>query len=95
MKSSAVTVIVSVAAGVVLALLTGFINVTPSGLLGATWYGFPRPWLYRLIIAPQYYPWREDWGNLATDIAAWSVLAVALGLSALVLSRRREPVSKS
>jgi len=66
--------ICSVLAGVVLTLLTGLLSNTPTGLLGAVWYGYPLPWLFRMIIAPQYFPWRVDSPNLVADIISWSII---------------------
>jgi hypothetical protein len=86
-RPTLLTVVASLAAGIVAALLTGLIDVTPSGLVGATWYGYPLTWLRRLIIAPQYYPWRFDWFNLVLDAAFWCAVAVAIGLSGLQLRR--------
>lgn len=87
MRRDVQIVLLSIAVGTGLAFLSGLIDVTPSGLVGATWFGFPEPWLRKLVIAPEYYPWREDWGNLALDVLAWTVLALVLSLSALALSR--------
>lgn len=43
-------------------------------LIGAMRYGYPFSWLIRLIIAPQYFPWRVDLTNLIADIVIWSVI---------------------
>ena len=71
--------------GAAIAVLTGLVNVTPSGLVGAVWYGFPRAWLHRLVIAPQYYPWNVDGLSLALDIAFWCSLAAVIQLISVVL----------
>lgn len=89
MRTAVLTVVASAAIGLGAALLTGLLDVTPTDLVGATWYGYPFSWLRRLIIAPQYNPWRVDWPNLVLDLLVWSAVAVAIGLSALWLNRGR------
>ena len=59
--------------GVVVTLLTGLI---PNAmLLGATHYGYPFAWLFRLVLAPEYYPWRVDALFLIADLLVWIVVA--------------------
>ncbi len=58
--------------GVVITLLTGLIP--QKMLLGATHYGYPFAWLIRLVIAPQYFPWRVDGLNLIGDIVIWGII---------------------
>ena len=70
---------IPIGAGV--ALLTGLVNSTPKGLVGAVWYGFPRAWLIRLVIAPQYYPWRLDVLGLVIDLVFWCFVAVVIELT--------------
>ena len=72
--------------GVFVALLTGLFSNTPPFVVGATHYGYPLPWLTRLIIAPQYFPWQLDIVNLIVDILFWSIVA---GLILLILRRAR------
>jgi hypothetical protein len=83
------TLAASVIAGTAAALLTGLVDVTPSGLVGATWYGYPLAWLRRLIIAPQYNPEKVDGLDLLLDIVLWSSVVAVIGLSALLLYRIR------
>ena len=72
-------VIFSVIGGALITLLTGLLSNTPPMLVGAMWYGYPLAWLFRLILAPEYSPWRVDMTRLFVDIVAWSVVvAVAL-----------------
>lgn len=71
--------------GTAIAVLTALINVTPNGLVGAVWYGFPRSWLIRLVIAPQYYPWRIDVPSLAIDIAFWCAVSAVIQLIGVML----------
>lgn len=94
MKTRAL-LIVAAAAGTTVALVTGFLDVTPRGLVGATWYGFPLPWLRRLVIAPQYYPWRIDIANLILDLALWLTVSILIGWSVAKLSSRAPPAGPS
>lgn len=88
MNRSVLTVVVSVAVGAAVALLTGLVDVTPAGLLGATWYGYPLPWLYRLVVGPQYNPWSVDWLKLILDVVSWSLTAMVISVAATVLRPR-------
>jgi hypothetical protein len=64
----------SIIGGLVITLLTGlFINM-PAKLMGAVHYGYPFAWLTRLVIAPEYFPWRVNILNLIIDIVIWSVV---------------------
>jgi hypothetical protein len=65
--------------GLAIALLTGLVSNTPPMLVGATRYGLPMPWLFRLVIAPEYFPWRVDITRLLVDTAVWAAI-VALVL---------------
>lgn len=67
-------VIFSVVGGVLITLLTGLVSSTPPMLVGAMWYGYPLAWLFRLVIAPEYFPWRVDVTGLLGDVVAWSVV---------------------
>ena len=72
-------VILSLIGGVVITLLTGLLSNTPAMLVGAVHYGYPVPWLFRLVLAPEYFPWRVDMAALVADIIVWTiVVGVAL-----------------
>jgi hypothetical protein len=71
-------VIFSVVGGVLITLLTGLVSSTPPMLVGAMWYGYPLAWLFRLVIAPEYFPWRVDVTGLLSDVVAWSVVVVVV-----------------
>jgi hypothetical protein len=58
----------------VVTLGSGFLRVTPNGLVGASWYGYPMGWLIRLVIAPQYNPWKVLSANLVMDLIFWFVI---------------------
>lgn len=81
---SAVLILASIAAAIAAALFTGLIEVTPAGLVGAIWYGYPFSWLERLVIA-QYNPWRENLENLALDVGFWFVVALLVAVAATAL----------
>ena len=71
--------ILSLIGGVVITLLTGLVSNMPAPLLGAEHYGYPLPWLFRLILAPEYFPWRVDVVALVADVVVWTiVIGVAL-----------------
>jgi len=74
--------IVAILGGAAITVLTGLVSVTPAGLVGAHWYGFPLPWLFRLVVAPQYFPWKVDMLSLIADLIFWIVI---VGVIALVV----------
>lgn len=80
-------VLFSIAGGALLTLVTGLFSNTPPMIVGATHYGYPLPWLTRLIIAPQYFPWRVNYVNLIGDISVWSII---LGVVLLILATARK-----
>ena len=55
-------------------LLTGLLSNMPAPLLGAEHYGYPLPWLFRLVLAPEYFPWRVDAVALVVDLATWTIV---------------------
>jgi hypothetical protein len=67
--------IFSLIGGVLITLLTGLLSNTPALLLGAEHYGYPFAWLFRLILAPEYFPWRVDALALAADVVVWIICA--------------------
>lgn len=70
--------IASILCGELVTVLTGLAANTPPMLVGATHYGYPLPWLIRLVIAPQYNPWRIDLPNFFADIVIWSVVVAVV-----------------
>ena len=67
------TVLVSIAAGFVLTLLTGFVRLRT--LAGGEHYGFPAAWPVRRVLAAEHFPWRIEPIGLAVDIALWTAVA--------------------
>jgi len=81
------SVLISIVGGVVIALLTGLVVTTPPMLVGAQWYGYPLPWLYKLVIAPEYFPWKADPVNLVADIVFWAVI---VGIVVFIVQKARK-----
>ncbi|MDE1870924.1 MAG: hypothetical protein KGI06_01660 [Candidatus Micrarchaeota archaeon] len=84
--------------GIIVTLATGALNSTPIGLVGASWYGYPLTWIRKLVIAPQYNPWRIDYVGIVADVVFWSVIMLALLLVLLRIGekkavRRKSPAS--
>jgi len=78
-------VVSSVLGGVLITLLTGLLSNTV--LLGAEHYGYPLAWLVRLILAPEYFPWRVDVLNLIVDLVIWIII---IGILVNLLARTRK-----
>jgi len=80
--------LISIFAGVLITLLTGVLESTPPMLVGAVHYGYPFPWLIRLVIAPQYNPWRIELLDFFADIVIWFIV---VALVVFILARARKP----
>ena len=65
----------------VLITLIGLLSNMPTPLLGAKHYGYPLPWLFHLVLAPEYFPWHVDVVALVADLVAW-ILIVGVALFA-------------
>ena len=74
MKSGTKNLIIAVVVGVVITLATGLLDHTPSGLMGASWSGYPLAWLVQMVVAPQYNPWVVRPLRLTADIVFWIVI---------------------
>ncbi len=65
--------------GLVITIITGFINTTPAGLVGASWYGWPLAWKIVPVVPnpePQYHI-----AQFLGDFVIWSVIAgIVLGI---------------
>jgi hypothetical protein len=70
--------VVSILGGEIVTLLTGLFSNTPQMLLGAEHYGFPLAWLIRMIVAPEYNPWRIDVLSFLADVVVWSVILIVI-----------------
>jgi len=83
--------VVSILGGEVVTLLTGLMSNTPQMLVGAEHFGFPLAWLFRMIVAPEYNPWRIDFLDFLADLVVWSaIICVVL----FVLEKTRKPAGK-
>lgn len=74
MKPASKTLIFAVVGGIIITLITGSFDHTPSGLMGAVWYGYPLAWLEMLIVAPQYFPWVVRPVRLVIDVVVWVIV---------------------
>jgi hypothetical protein len=77
-KSSYKVIAGAIGGGVLVTLVSGLVNITPSGLVGSRWYGFPASWISRLVLAPQYNPWRINAVGLAIDLVVWILIVGAI-----------------
>jgi len=75
----------SMIGGLVVALFTGLLTNTV--LLGAEHYGYPLAWLIRLVLAPEYFPWRVNVLNLIMDLILWTII---VGIVVAILTRRKK-----
>ena len=83
--------VVSILGGEIITLLTGLFSNTPQMLVGAEHYGFPLAWLIRMIVAPEYNPWRIEFVNFIADVVVWSVILLVI---VFIVEKVRKPASK-
>ena len=69
-------IVYALIAGLVITLITGFINNTPSGLLGAIHYGFPLVW--RIVLVTATPTTNYDFVNFIGDVIIWFVIVGVL-----------------
>lgn len=74
------SVLIAVVLGIIITLATGAISSTPGGLVGAAWYGYPKAWLIKLVVSPQYNPWKLQPASLVIDLIFWIVIAAVIVL---------------
>ena len=89
MKTRRFPFIYGFAAGVLITLISGLIDVTPTGIMGATWHGWPLAWFY-VIVYPGS-PWSIDWRNFCVDLIVWSIVSFA-GFYSLLAIRHEDKV---
>ncbi len=77
-------VILSLIGGVLITLLTGLRSNMPALLVGAVHYGYPLPWLFRFVVAPEYFPWSVDMVALVVDVVIWTMI---VGLALFVWAK--------
>ena len=83
--------LVSILGGEIITLLTGLFSSTPQMMVGAEWYGFPFAWLIRMIVAPEYNPWRIEFLNLIADVVVWSLILLVI---IFIADKVRKPAGK-
>ena len=83
--------VVSILGGEIITLLTGLFSNTPQMMVGAEWFGFPLAWLIRMIVAPEYNPWRIEFVNFLADVVVWSVILLVI---VFIVEKVRKPPSK-
>jgi hypothetical protein len=83
--------LVSIFGGEIITLLTGLFSNTPQMMVGAEWFGFPLAWLIRMIVAPEYNPWRIEFVNFLADVVVWSVILLVI---VFIVEKVRKPTSK-
>jgi amino acid permease len=81
------TLLFSIGGGILITLVTGLVSNTPTMMVGAEYYGYPLPWLIRMVVAPQYFPWVVDYVRLIGDIIVWTIVATIV-LIELAMARR-------
>lgn len=84
----------SIAGGIVVTLVTGLIPTTPSGLVGASWYGLPATWLVKRVLAPQYNPWYPNYVGFGMDVIFWFVVIGIVWLIADHFSKGKKPARR-
>lgn len=77
MRLGVKVVLVSIGLAVAIVALSGVIDVTPKGLVGATWYGWPLAWRY-VIVYPGS-PVNYHFMNFLLDVMAWFIPIAAIG----------------
>jgi hypothetical protein len=75
---------------VLITLISGLTDVTPSGIVGATWHGSPLAWFY-VIVYPGS-PWSIDWANFGGDLIVWCIVPLAGIYSLLALRHEKKKV---
>jgi len=62
--------------GVIITGITAFINTTPEGLMGATWYGFPFAWRIVLVTATPVTHYKVL--NFLGDVVFWAIIVILI-----------------
>ena len=83
--------VASILGGEIITLLTGLFSNTPEMLVGAEHYGFPLAWLIRMIVAPEYNPWRIEFVNFLADVVVSSVILLVV---VFIVEKIRRPAGK-
>jgi len=76
-------VLMALVGGIAITLVTGLMPNTPGMLAGASWYGYPLAWLIRMVVAPEYFPWKVEGVGLVVDIVVWTLIMLVILLVAM------------
>lgn len=76
-------VLMALVGGIVVTIVTGLMPNTPGMLVGARWYGYPLAWLIRMVVAPEYFPWKVEMVSLVADIVIWTLIALVILMVAM------------
>jgi hypothetical protein len=76
-------VLMALVGGIAITLATGLMPNTPGMLVGARWYGYPLAWLIRMVVAPEYFPWKVEIVGLIADIVVWTLIVLVILLVAM------------
>jgi hypothetical protein len=68
--------ILSVIKGLLITLITGLLNTTPSDLVGSTWYGWPFAWRYVPVVLEPVASY--DAVHFIMDVIIWTIVAFIL-----------------
>ncbi|MGD2248709.1 MAG: hypothetical protein PVF58_09905 [Candidatus Methanofastidiosia archaeon] len=80
-------IVAAVIMGLVITVITGFINTTPPGWLGAIWYGWPLVWK-TVPVVPNPEPHYRI-AHFVGDFVFWSVIAgIVLGVGWKLTSKK-------
>jgi hypothetical protein len=83
MRRGGKIVLISICFAIVIAALSGFVDITPQGIVGATWHGWPFAWRYVIVYpgSPENY----DFKNFLFDFIVWFIPILAImGLLSMV-----------
>ena len=71
-KKTKIQLLWCIAGGILITFLTGFIEVTLLFFAGSSWYGFPLPWRYVLVVNPP----KEEYNFIffILDAIFWSLV---------------------
>jgi hypothetical protein len=60
-------------------------------LVSAVHYGFSIAWLFKMIVAPEYNPWRIDFLKFLADMVVWPVIFFVI---VFILEKVGKPAGK-
>jgi hypothetical protein len=66
--------LIAVIFGMIITVLLGLVSTPTRNLLGITHYGIPLSWRGRIIISPEFNPWRYNITNFIIDTLFWTII---------------------